>query len=234
MLHWGAGSGQHPTLAGPLGHPLVPSVVTFVVPGQVPGAGDVGCGIGRGVWPAGILVEGPVTDQLCRGRSGVGAPSAGPGPRGPLSPPLRSPSSILCSSACSLPPQVSLIIPPPLDRPPPHPVQPGPELQLCPATSLGTPRISIVPQTRLGPPLFPVAFLQHFLLWELNPNSVGILPGPSTNSVAHTPCSPLPSKGSLPDLDSSSASQAAPPAPISRCTPSDLQNLFSSLYPVPA
>lgn len=41
--------------------------VTFLVPGQEPGAGDAGGTVGWCVGPAGELVEGAVTDQLCGG-----------------------------------------------------------------------------------------------------------------------------------------------------------------------
>lgn len=71
-----------------LSHTHTHTAVTFLVPGQEPGAGDAGGAVGQRVGPAGELVEGAVTDQLCGGTGGGGA--LGLAPRRPLSP--RSPS----------------------------------------------------------------------------------------------------------------------------------------------
>lgn len=123
VLHCGGRlwSAPRPWAEPPLPTPHIPAVVTFVVPGQVPGAGDVGCGVGRGVRPAGIFVKGSITDQLCRGGDRV-APQQGLACTAPcctLSAPQEAAS------------QISLTILPALDAS----VQPDPELQLCPATS---------------------------------------------------------------------------------------------------
>ena len=53
-------------------------------------------------------------------------------------------------------------------------VQPGPELQLCLATSPWMPRLS-----PWGSPLFLVPLWQYYCPWRLNPNSVAILLGPT-------------------------------------------------------
>lgn len=49
----------------PLSHPTLCPAVTFLVPGQEPGAGDVDGGVRQCVGPAGELVKGSVTNQLC-------------------------------------------------------------------------------------------------------------------------------------------------------------------------
>lgn len=54
-----------------------PPAITFLVPGQEPGAGDAGGAVGQRVGPAGELVKGAVTDQLCGG-TGQTVPLASP------------------------------------------------------------------------------------------------------------------------------------------------------------
>lgn len=205
-LGWGEGPTplSAPPLLGPFPLPRWPHSVTFVVPGQVPGAGDAGRGVGGRVWPAGILVEGPVTHQLYRGRGGAGPLSEAP-------------------EHCPLPPSVGL-----RPRLSDHPASHGaPPTSVPPSLALSsalpghpgpwTSRDYNLPQTHPGSPLFPAAFLQHLPLWEQHPSSVGTLHGPSTSSVARTPtalapCRPRPCRG-----DGLASWQLLLPG--SRCTP---------------
>lgn len=41
------------------------SALTFVIPGQVEGAGEVHHRSGRSIWPAGVSVKGSVAEQVC-------------------------------------------------------------------------------------------------------------------------------------------------------------------------
>ena len=88
--------------------------------------------------------------------------SAGAGPGLLLS--RAQPPRPLLHALCSL--QCVLTILPAPDAS----VQPGPELQLCLATSPQIPQLS--PR---GSPHFLVPLWQHFCPWRLNPNSVAIL-----------------------------------------------------------
>lgn len=177
-------------------NPPQPTAVTFVVPGQVPGAGDIGRGVGGRVWPAGILVEGSITDQLCRSRGGVGgphractAPSHPPTQKPPeycpLLPGISSPQSLSDHPTCPGPQTPSR--------------QPGSERQLRPAAPPWTHRVYNLAQTHpVSTGFLPSALLAALPLWRLNPNSVGTLPGPSQHQFCGSrACSPLPCAGAL-------------------------------------
>lgn len=83
--------------------------LTVAVPGQVPGAGRTGGGVGCSVVPADVHIEGPVTGEAWGGRGG----QASGGPAGPSARLLRLP-------------RTSSALPPPTRSGLPRPLPPGP------------------------------------------------------------------------------------------------------------